>query len=95
VNRSAPHELSARVTISVQDIQPPRRADVYAGGAHRARRWPTSLATRLAMGELRKLVPRHHGDDDVAELLPGLDVPVGLDDLLERVAPVDHRAELS
>src|SRR5664280_3622304 len=43
--------------------------------------------------EVRALTRRHHSDDDVADLLPGLDIPVGLDDLLERVAPVDQGAE--
>src|SRR5439155_1534741 len=33
--------------------------------------------------------------DDVADLVPGLDVPVGLDDPLQGEAPIDHRAEPS
>ncbi len=33
-------------------------------------------------------------DHDVADLLPGLDIPVGLDDLLELVPPVDDGLEL-
>ena len=33
-------------------------------------------------------------DDDVADLLAGLDVPVGLDDLVQRVPSVDDRLEL-
>jgi len=35
-----------------------------------------------------------HGDDYVAALVPLLDVRVGLDDLLQRVAPVDDRPDL-
>ena len=35
------------------------------------------------------------GDDDIADLLPGLDVPVGLDDLVQRICSVDHRLETS
>jgi len=35
------------------------------------------------------------GDDDIADLLPGLDVPVGLDDLVRRICSVDNRLELS
>jgi len=35
------------------------------------------------------------GDHDIADLLPGLDVPVGLDDLAQRIGSVDHRLELS
>ena len=34
-------------------------------------------------------------DDDVAELLAGLDVLECLDDLVERVCPVDHRREVA
>ena len=34
-------------------------------------------------------------DDDIADLLPGLDVAVGLDDLVQRIGPVDDRLELA
>ena len=34
------------------------------------------------------------GDDDIALLVSLLDVPVGFDDLLQRVSPVDDRLEL-
>src|SRR6516165_5833026 len=33
-------------------------------------------------------------DHDIADLLAGLDVPVRLDDLVQRIAPVDDRGEL-
>jgi hypothetical protein len=32
-------------------------------------------------------------DDDIALLAPGVDVAVRLDDLLERIAPIDDRPE--
>src|SRR4030095_6546633 len=37
--------------------------------------------------------PRVDADDDVPDLAPRVHVPVRLDDLLERVAPVDERPE--
>jgi len=30
------------------------------------------------------------GDDDVADLLPCLDIPGGIDEVVEWVAPIDH-----
>ncbi len=39
------------------------------------------------------VIASRHGDHDVADLLPGLDVPVGLDDLVQGIAPVDDRLE--
>src|SRR6187401_165576 len=41
------------------------------------------------------LVGMIDGDDDIADLLSGLDVPVGLDDLVQPICSVDHRLELS
>ena len=35
------------------------------------------------------------GDDDVADLLAGLNVAVGVDDLVQRICSVDHRLELA
>lgn len=40
-------------------------------------------------------VRRYDGDDDVPGLPPGLDIRIGVDDLLQRVPPVDDRPELS
>src|SRR5690242_6081803 len=37
---------------------------------------------------------RRDGEHDVADLLCGLDVAVGVDDLVQRVPPVDDRREL-
>ena len=47
-----------------------------------------SAAAWESFGALR------HGDDYVAALVPFLDVRVGLDDLLQRIAPVDDRPDL-
>lgn len=36
-----------------------------------------------------------HGDDDISLLVPLIDVPVRLDNLFQRIAPVDDRFELA
>jgi putative proteasome-type protease len=60
-----------------------------SGGCREGRpaRSPLSLARRPALPRRRNL------DDDVADLLAGLDISVGLDDLVQRVAPVDDWLE--
>jgi hypothetical protein len=37
---------------------------------------------------------RRDADHDIADLLAGLDVPVGLDDLVQRIPPVDDRCRV-
>ena len=48
--------------------------------------------------ELRSIDVEHptlrHRDDDIASFLTTFDVPVGLDDLLQRVAAIDDRFQL-
>ena len=46
-------------------------------------------------GEITAVLGSREGDDDVADLLAALDVPVGLDDPLQGKAPIDDRAEPS
>jgi hypothetical protein len=41
----------------------------------------------------QRLVRTLEADDDIAGLLPCLDVPVGLDDLVQRICSVDDRLE--
>ena len=63
-----------------------------------AARWaaqaiPCAFARRS--GTARAASVPGHGDDDVADLLPGLGVPVGLGDLIQWVVAVDDRRELA
>src|ERR1700722_9597056 len=73
--------------------------------AHRASLVPPSRAVPRYRIERNKLLRRQfvcaeqlggaNDNDDVSLLVPLLDVPVGLDDLLQWVASVDNRLELS
>ena len=48
---------------------------------------PSTETTRASQGRGRD------ADHDIADLLPRLDVPIGLDDLVQPIAPVDERPE--
>ena len=64
-----------------------------SGGQDRS--CPSTL--RRPLDALVRWEPRgalRHGNDHVSFLVPLLDVRVGLDDLLQRVAPVDDRPDL-
>jgi hypothetical protein len=68
------------------------RAVAAETAGHRAW-WPESrgIATPTRSGSV---VVRHR-DGDIALLVPFVDIPVGLDDLLQGIASVDHRPDLA
>lgn len=68
-----------------------RRAlqDVWADKAAR----PTRLALIGCLGCIERFIRRDLDHDD-ADLLPGLDVTVGVGDRVERISSIDERAEL-
>src|SRR3954464_5757560 len=70
----------------------PSSREIKACLAERYRRPIGVVLDKSATG---RSVRWHDVDDDVADLPPGLDVPVGLDDLVQRVPPVDEWPELS
>src|SRR5664280_3006708 len=53
-----------------------------------------SLAKTISAAAWEFFGALRHGDDYVAALVPLLDVRVGLDDLPQRIAPVDDRPDL-
>ena len=59
-----------------------------------ARRFALAGRTSAVIPSAASLGRRLETADDIADLLPGLDVPVGLDDLLQPIRSVDDRLEL-
>ncbi len=55
--------------------------------------WETKGLTRLPADVLSVVV--FHRDNDIALLVALIDVPMGIGHLLERVAPIDDRFEVS
>jgi len=51
--------------------------------------------TSCATSSLETIGPLLDGDDDVSFLVSGVHVPVGLNDLVQRITSIDHRQKLS